>query len=341
MDIKKIKNILIVCITVLSLALGAGVFVVQAEEEKDLDLVLNPMLDPVAAAAKVGVTDPAIINTAVYAVLSPTVDYTVLAPLPGTYKEGTKKTDIGLYLSGAIKLIVALGAAVAVIMCIIGGTQYVASGISPSQKDAAKKRIVDSLTGLTLILTSFLILNSINPNLVLFNLKLKPVNVAVVPVGEFNTEERFSEREVLSMLRISSGIMVIPKYDPCPAGQTKDCVNLAGLPEVAINGMIALQKACTQPLAPCFIQITGGTEDGHKSHGVGKPIVDISTKKSENLNNFIIDKNNSTLINDGEEGTPSCGVGDAPHYKLKTGNITGVYVKESDLGGYHWHVCYY
>lgn len=96
--------------------------------------------------------------------------YTPLAPLPGTFTEAgnVKTTNITTYLSGAIKLLIAVGAALAVLFAVIGGTQYVAAGISPDAKSDAKSKITNAFIGLTLILTSYLILNSINPALVQF-----------------------------------------------------------------------------------------------------------------------------------------------------------------------------
>jgi len=101
--------------------------------------------------------------------------YTPLAPLPGTVDANTGQTNISMYLSGAIKLLIALGAALAILFAIIGGTQYVAAGISPDAKSGAKERIWGALIGLAIILTSYLLLNSINPKLVQFSFMLPPV----------------------------------------------------------------------------------------------------------------------------------------------------------------------
>ena len=104
--------------------------------------------------------------------------YVPLAPLPGTFSSSgdTKSANIGGYLSGMLKLLIALGGALAILMAIIGGTQYVAAGISPDAKSSAKARIANAFIGLALILSSYLILNSINPKLVAFDLSLKTVS---------------------------------------------------------------------------------------------------------------------------------------------------------------------
>lgn len=106
-------------------------------------------------------------------------NYIPLAPLPGTYEtsaSGVKTTNLALYLSGAIKLIIALGAALAVLFAIIGGTQYVAASINPGAKSAALEKVWSALIGLAIILTSYLLLNSINPTLVNVSFSLPPVS---------------------------------------------------------------------------------------------------------------------------------------------------------------------
>jgi hypothetical protein len=102
--------------------------------------------------------------------------YVPLAQLPiGPGGTELPSWTLSSYLVGAIKLLVAAGGALAVLMLIIAGTQYVAAGINPSAKGDAKDRIVGALIGLALVLTSYLILNSIDPRLVQFNLTLPTV----------------------------------------------------------------------------------------------------------------------------------------------------------------------
>jgi len=60
-------------------------------------------------------------------------------------------------------------------MGITGGIQFVASGISPSARKGAKERITNALIGLVIILTSYLVLNTIDPKLVAFNFELPPI----------------------------------------------------------------------------------------------------------------------------------------------------------------------
>ncbi len=100
--------------------------------------------------------------------------YQPLVNLPGVTTVGTA-VGMGEYLAGMMKFIVAIAGVFAIIVAIIGGTQYVAAGIAPSAKEDAKGRIMNAFIGLALVLTSYLILNSINPKLVAFNLSLDPI----------------------------------------------------------------------------------------------------------------------------------------------------------------------
>ena len=100
--------------------------------------------------------------------------YVPLVTLPGVTEKGVE-VNIASYLSGMIKFIIALGGALSIFMAIVGGTQYVAASINPSAKSDAKERVVNSLIGLALVLSSYLLLNSINPRLVQFSFLLPPI----------------------------------------------------------------------------------------------------------------------------------------------------------------------
>jgi hypothetical protein len=72
----------------------------------------------------------------------------------------------GDYLSGIYKLAVGIAVALAAIMIVYGGILWSTSGDSPSRKTEAKKHITQAIFGLVLLLASYLILNTINPDLV-------------------------------------------------------------------------------------------------------------------------------------------------------------------------------
>lgn len=137
--------------------------------------------------------------------------YTPLTMLPGTASStNPSQTDMISYLSGAIKLLLAIGSSLSILIAIIGGTQYVAAGISPDAKNNAKSRITNAFIGLALMLTSYLILNSINPALVKFSFNLeklktlKSLEVSVAP-----TQPQSANQSIPILAGVSDTTMLI------------------------------------------------------------------------------------------------------------------------------------
>ncbi|MBX4192173.1 pilin [Candidatus Parcubacteria bacterium] len=71
----------------------------------------------------------------------------------------------------AFKILIALGALIAVVTMVIGGVMYMTTEVTHT-KDAARHRMLSSVYGLVLLAASFLILNTINPQLTF--IKLQP-----------------------------------------------------------------------------------------------------------------------------------------------------------------------
>lgn len=70
------------------------------------------------------------------------------------------------YIIGIYNYALILGLVLAVLMIIIGGFLYSISGAKPEMTTKAKKIIIGSLTGLVLLLSSYLILKLVNPEIV-------------------------------------------------------------------------------------------------------------------------------------------------------------------------------
>jgi len=79
-------------------------------------------------------------------------------------------TNLPEYIVWFFNFACIVGAILAVIMIIIGGLQYMTSGGNPTTQSDSKDRIIKAIIGLILMLSIFLILNTINPDFV--NLKL-------------------------------------------------------------------------------------------------------------------------------------------------------------------------
>lgn len=111
--------------------------------------------------------------------------YTLLEPLPcinGTdvqspqgCKNGViEKVDLKSYIFFIVRMIIAIGVFLAVIMIIWGGFEYMTTGAFQG-KSAAKKRIYNAVLGLLGILASWLILNTIDPRLTNINAEIEPL----------------------------------------------------------------------------------------------------------------------------------------------------------------------
>ncbi|MEI6190912.1 MAG: hypothetical protein WCP24_00915 [bacterium] len=83
-------------------------------------------------------------------------------PTPGA-------NQLGQFLSQAFQFGLAIAAALAVIMIVWGGVEIMLSE-SVFAKDDGKKKIKDAIYGLLLALVSWLILYTINPNILNFKL---------------------------------------------------------------------------------------------------------------------------------------------------------------------------
>lgn len=115
-------------------------------------------------------------------------EYTYLAPLPGTITSVTEgpggqkisKGDLGTYLWGIYKLAIGVAGVLAVLMITIGGIRYMVSE-AISGKEAARKQITDAIIGLLLAFLSYLILYTINPDLIKLNLAPGVIPVETPP----------------------------------------------------------------------------------------------------------------------------------------------------------------
>lgn len=102
-------------------------------------------------------------------------DYVPLAPLPGIETGSITLTG---YLQQFFNLGIRLAIILAVLMVTIGGVQYITSeGIT--DKSAARGRIISAIVGLLLAISSVLVIQTINPDLL--NLDFNPAQSAPAP----------------------------------------------------------------------------------------------------------------------------------------------------------------
>jgi len=97
--------------------------------------------------------------------------YVPLEPLPGVNQTGL---NFSTYVSGMFRLFISLGALFAVLMMVLAGISYMTSS-SPLDLSKARGRATKALYGLLLLVACWLILYTINPNLLRFDLFEKGV----------------------------------------------------------------------------------------------------------------------------------------------------------------------
>jgi hypothetical protein len=228
--------------------------------------------------------------------------YTLLAPFAG-FTEAPE--NVGDYLNKIFIIAIGLCSALAVLMIIIAGVQYMGEE-SIFTKVNAKKQIQNALFGLLIALSAYALLNTIDPRL----LGKGGVNIRAVtgeidlevhgddphsPIngkycnGKYSAKSPWQsdakEREKVEKVGIT-----VNKSNCTEVGQS-NCTSLAGL---NTSSVINLKKTCPS----CEIIITGGTEcwlhSQKTQHLPGNSIVDLSTTSS--LISYIEKNNTSTKV---------------------------------------------
>ncbi|MBU3913296.1 MAG: pilin [Nanoarchaeota archaeon] len=130
------------------------------------------------------------------------VDY---PDIPGIDTPTTSGTPLSVFLNYAYSFAIFIGAGLAFILLIWAGIKYITSKGNPDKLTDARQQITASIIGLTIILGSYMILNTINPQLVELNfpaisinapgidipsqINTSPIKIQEIPVGTLITSE--------------------------------------------------------------------------------------------------------------------------------------------------------
>jgi len=99
--------------------------------------------------------------------------YVPIEPLPGITKGS--KVDLSNYIDKIIKIGIVLAALLAVVKIVIAGLLYISAGGSPGNREKANGMIWDAIIGLLIVVGFWLILTTINPNLLNINDVIKTI----------------------------------------------------------------------------------------------------------------------------------------------------------------------
>lgn len=116
-----------------------------------------------------------------------TIEYETLVPLPGigwdpsvTPGQDNRVRSLPEYVNGMFRLLIGVAAGLAVIVIIIGGVEYMTSDVI-NNKESGKEKIRQALLGLLLAIASWLILNTINPDILKSDLNVESVGSSSPP----------------------------------------------------------------------------------------------------------------------------------------------------------------
>jgi len=225
---------------------------------------------------------PPKIKTATGACVDPSTignSYTFLAPLSEDKSfDPSQDNALSKYINLVVKIAIGIAAVLAVIMIVMGGIQYMTSELI-SSKEEGKKRITNAILGLLIALGAYLILFTINPNL----LKLD----VAIPATSIGYDEEEDYQPILDNSRTSvptSGIIA-----NCPVGVTRTTTS-TGFSFIACKDIADKVKLMIEDAAKANITITGGgfrtaaEQIAVRKRNCGSTQYDIYEKPSRNCN---------------------------------------------------------
>jgi hypothetical protein len=273
---------------------------------------------------------------------------------------GGCQTTLADYLPGAFNLAISIAAVMAFVMLTYGGVLYMTSD-AIGNKSKGKEYIENALWGLLLVISSYLILNTINPQMLHFTLTLNPPNTQATAVvidnnaiiaasqtgpvtaaGILTTDAQLAADSIIRATMAAEQVGV--NNPPCTPSRTLNCTDLNGLPASMATSLGQLQQnvcsaanaassggpgciaSCVNNVpANCAVTVTGGTEsylhNGGTTHTPGSATVDMAP--TGNLNAYLGQSNpaNGTVVQKS---------GMTFHYETLGANAANT--------GAHWHV---
>lgn len=124
-----------------------------------------------------------IFELAAFMLAIPVQAYDVEVPINETGKtdyDTSQGKAIGAYVGDIYKFAIGSVGIIAAVVMMYGGVLWIVAGGNQEKISEAKAWIVAALTGLFLFMTSYIILNLINPNLTKFQ-AIKPTDVTALP----------------------------------------------------------------------------------------------------------------------------------------------------------------
>jgi hypothetical protein len=232
---------------------------------------------------------------------------------------GNSTEPIAVYIKTIYNFAVGAVGIVAAVVLMIGGVIWITAGGNASNVGEAKSMITAALTGMVLVLTSYLLLDQINPALVNLSSNITAVTLITVSAPQFTTTATCNWTDAKTnsaTIAVGGGVS-----DDCPVGLTagKTCTGKGN----------AFQICC------CQVVITQTTT---ASAGTGScAVVTDGSCSSANMTVFGAEAAHASAICHGESGgspsipsgTDICADGNPASWGLFQINITA-----NKIGGY-------
>lgn len=269
-----------------------------------------------------------------FAAFAPLADVTNSGKLSSLYNSDQ---NLAGYINTMFKIAISAGAIIAVIRLGIAGFKYM-GGDMWHTKEKAKEDIREVFFGLFLLLSIWIILAQINPNLLNLNIVF-PQTAAIAPPSPsvpsyapnvFSEEQgalsRILQNESSTRAVLSAAGIGFNK-PPCSQVFQTNCTDVGLLGVSAVTGLENLKSNCQRAVGNCPIMVSGGTEWWlHSSHGPNLSIVDLA--KGGPLDSYITTYGqrlpDSTTFKRGQ-GTPVYALNGAKYYSEDSA---------------HWHVVF-
>ncbi|HRH31078.1 MAG TPA: pilin [Candidatus Paceibacterota bacterium] len=231
--------------------------------------------------------------------------YCLLAPLGGI--SVIRDAEIDDYFGMIYRIAIGLAGTLAVLMIFFGGVQYMTSDALQKKNDG-RKRIWNAVIGLIIALSSYAILNTVNPRLLEFTFGIDKITVGFTPQdidtdipqtaegGKFCTLQNggqgyasgsaWGSDAAMRTTLAAAPLNVTVKTPICTTVGQQACTTVT---ELNITGLQKLRTACPS----CELVITGGTEcwlhSRTTAHGKRSSVVDLRSDQASvpNLNAFV------------------------------------------------------
>lgn len=267
--------------------------------------------------------------------------YCLLAPIGG--KSVITNAELPDYFNLVYKIGIGIAGVLAVIMLVFGGIQYMSTDALSGKSDG-KDKMTRAILGLILALGSFVILNTVNPQLLDFTFNIDKLNIEVESDTPHSADSsgKFCNGTVQggaswasiagALATLPSGVTtngqectVVGQGSPGYTANTNSCTSVRGL---NVTGLSNLRAACPA----CELVVTGGTECWlHSKKTAHKPtnqVVDL--RKTPSLETFVTNPSHTT-----QTTLPN---GWIKYTFTSPSNLAGAIFTDETTGQPHFHV---